>query len=721
MKKYLTILITIILTVLLGNYLYFYQGILYIPHFSNEKVSWIENEQFVTKKYNGEIEKFKIKGVNMGLGLPGYFATERGINKETYLKWFRQIKEMGANTIRVYTIQGDDFYNALYEYNIKHKEEPLYVIHGIWLDDNIHMSNVEAYDEDFKNDLQENAKDIVDAIHGKLKKNKIEDSGKQSYSVDVSEWIIGYIFGVEWEADTVVYTNKLNTGKKDYIGKYVYTEGASPFEILLTQIVDETITYESNKYGKHRNFAISNWATTDPLKYSEKVRLLNNKYAEVNVEHIKTTEDFKSNQFASYHIYPYYPEFEYDGNNDKNLYKDYLIKINKHHSMPVVISEFGVPSSRGIAAYEQNRKLGRDQGNMTEKEQGNAIVSMYKDIMDSGSAGGIVFIWQDEWFKRTWNTMSGTDLDNTAYWSDYQTNEQYFGLLSFDPGKNKSISYPDGNNSEWTEKDVVQNTKNYTISSKYDEKYMYFMINLKGKNPKKEKIYIPIDTTQKSGSKKIKRFNIESNRAADFVISLEGDKNSKILVQDRYDRADVVYAKYIYRYFNPFSNPPETDSDDFKVERIVISELDYYYKDKKIDIKNYNIDKEKGLRNYYTLSQIMYTGNLLYGNGNPKSKDFNNLADFCYGKDFIEIRIPWGLLNFYNPSRMQIHDDYYEHYGVEPISIDKMYIGVGTANSKIELSPMKLEGWGKKVTYHERLKESYYILKDYWNNENKAS
>lgn len=117
----------------------------------------------------------------------------------------------------------------------------------------------------------------------------------------------------------------------------------------------------------------------------------------------------------------------------------------------------------------------------------------------------------------------------------------------------------------------------------------------------------------------------------------------------------------------------------------------------------------------------MYTGNLLYGNGNPKSKDFNNLADFCYGKDFIEIRIPWGLLNFYNPSRMQIHDDYYEHYGVEPISIDKMYIGVGTANSKIELSPMKLEGWGKKVTYHERLKESYYILKDYWNNENKAS
>ncbi len=27
---------------------------------------------------------------------------------------------------------------------------------------------------------------------------------------------------------------------------------------------------------------------------------------------------------------------------------------------------------------------------------------------------------------------------------------------------------------------------------------------------------------------------------------------------------------------------------------------------------------------------------------------------------------------------------------------------------------LTLEGWGNKVTYHERLKESYYILQEYW-------
>ena len=30
--------------------------------------------------------------------------------------------------------------------------------------------------------------------------------------------------------------------------------------------------------------------------------------------------------------------------------------------------------------------------------------------------------------------MHAVDLDKTPYWSDCQTNEQYFGLLSFDPG-----------------------------------------------------------------------------------------------------------------------------------------------------------------------------------------------------------------------------------------------------------------------------------------------
>ena len=69
-----------------------------------------------------------------------------------------------------------------------------------------------------------------------------------------------------------------------------------------------------------------------------------------------------------------------------NTYKAYLSMLTAHHSMPVVISEFGVSTGRGMAQRDYN--TGRNQGNMSEKEQGEALVECYNDIMDTGCAGG---------------------------------------------------------------------------------------------------------------------------------------------------------------------------------------------------------------------------------------------------------------------------------------------------------------------------------------------
>ncbi|MCQ4882184.1 hypothetical protein NE624_18070, partial [Alistipes onderdonkii] len=55
------------------------------------------------------LEEFEIRGVDLGAGIPGHFATDYAIDKETYLRWFQQIKDMGANTIRVYILLGTDF------------------------------------------------------------------------------------------------------------------------------------------------------------------------------------------------------------------------------------------------------------------------------------------------------------------------------------------------------------------------------------------------------------------------------------------------------------------------------------------------------------------------------------------------------------------------------------------------------------------------------------
>ena len=83
----------------------------------------------------------------------------------------------------------------------------------------------------------------------------------------------------------------------------------------------------------------------------------------------------------------------------------------------------------------------------------------------------------------------------------------------------------------------------------------------------------------------------------------------------------------------------------------------------------------------------------------------------------MEIKLPWQLLNFADPSRMTIHDDYYEdNYGVEHLTIDTIYLGLtdGAEAGRTVLYPASIKGWGNKVSSHERLKPSYATMQRLW-------
>ncbi len=73
----------------------------------------VSDKEILVDTGNG-MEPFEIRGVDMGVGIPGHFATDYAIDKETYLRWFRMIKDMGANCVRVYTLLQDDFYDAVW-------------------------------------------------------------------------------------------------------------------------------------------------------------------------------------------------------------------------------------------------------------------------------------------------------------------------------------------------------------------------------------------------------------------------------------------------------------------------------------------------------------------------------------------------------------------------------------------------------------------------------
>lgn len=715
MKKYLIAAITLILLAVLVDTAYYRWGF-YINLNKDKKAetfATVHGKEILIDR-EGNLKPFEIKGVDMGAGIPGHFATDYAIDKKTYLRWFQMIQDMGANTIRVYTILSDEFYRAFYEYNRKNPN-PIYLIHGVWVNDYVQNSRLDAYADAFLETFMEDCRTLVDIIHGKKKLNLGygTTSASGSFTKDISPWVLGYILGVEWEDVTVAYTDHMEKKKNVFSGEYMYaTEKATPFEAMLARVGNEIIRYETDRYTQQRLVAFSNWPTTDPLEYPEDIQEAYEKCAKVDVEHIKGTDKFLSGQFASYHIYPYYPDYfnfyeewknqvdnldEFREENGKfNTYKAYLSALNEHHSMPVIISEFGVPTSRGYARDDAN--LNRSQGKMTEQEQGEAIISCYEDIMEAGCAGSIIFTWQDEWFKRTWNTLANVDLTQTPFWSDYQTNEQFFGILTFDPGEKKSVCYVDGDISEWNKSDIVSQGK-YCLSMKYDEKFLYFLIQGDGIGAKETKLYIPIDVTPKSGSFFAEGENVKFERQSDFLVVLNGEEDSRILVQERYDAFHVVFSEY-FGEKNPHFKPPEKNSPIFGKIYLALQQ------NKKMENKEDSIRYE--------------TGRLTCGNANPDSPDFNSLADFIVSDNAVEMRLPWQLLNFSNPSKMQVHDDYYEKYGIENMDIEEIYAGVGDAGTKenrIPMAAMKLKGWGNYPTSHERLKKSYEIIQKAWKEE----
>ena len=194
--------------------------------------------------------------------------------------------------------------------------------------------------------------------------------------------------------------------------------------------------------GRSVPIAFVNWPSTDPLSHPDEP-LEREDLVSIDANHVAPTSDWPGGTFASYHAYPYYPDFQRheeglqvpgtDGQPDP--YRGYLRALRDHHAeagVPVLISEFGVPSAFG-AAHVGPR--GRDQGGHSEREAMAIDAEMMRIIHDEGLAGGFLFAFADEWFKFTWNTVELIiPADRRPLWHDQLTNEQHFGLVATDTG-----------------------------------------------------------------------------------------------------------------------------------------------------------------------------------------------------------------------------------------------------------------------------------------------
>ena len=632
-----------------------------------------------------------IKGVNIGMGKPGYFPGEAAITEEEYYRWFTQIVEMNSNTIRVYTLQPPGFYRALKHFN-DDRDSPLYVMHGVWIEEAALADTLDAYGEPTLTEFKEEIKRLVDVVHGNRYVPFVPGHAHGMYDTDVSQYITAWIIGIEWYQYMVEATNQKYASIGEYHGRYFETRGAKPFEHWLAEQMDTLVTYQYDTYQWLTPMSFTNWVTTDILTHEDEP---DSKEDLVGVDpNVIYTKDAMEGpgQFASYHVYPYYPDFfNYDEHylnfidhrGEKNSYAGYLHDLHAVHRLPILIAEFGVPASRGKT---HDNVYGYNQGGHNEQQQGKIIRRLFEDIMAEDLLGGLVFTWQDEWFKRTWNTVDYDDANRRPYWSNVQTNEQRFGLLAFD----KHLVEVDGNYDDWQDVKPLIETADTTLHVQSDETYLYLKVTSHHKKPR-----ILLDTVPNQGNTKELATGDVFPTAVEYIIKLNEQGPSRIVHDLYYDYFNFLYAKQLK--LMPDRMPlPKKNSGQF-------STIDYVLN------KAYTLPKSK--RNLpFTFYE---TGQLKRGNSNPESEDFDSLADYHIKGDTIELRIPWLLIGATDPSRKMFLGDFIESDKKVDVKIEAIHIGIyfeGQAPPKT-LTPYRWEEWDLP-TSQERLKASYPIVKE---------
>jgi hypothetical protein len=649
---------------------------------------------------NGDFHSEFLVGVNMGAALPGAFPGEMAIPKDMYLDWFQMIHEMNANVIRVYTTQMPHFYQAFYEFN-QSVEDPLYIMHGVWLNENDIKTINDPYagDEYMLNNFIQDGQDLVDVIHGNAFLEEKPGFSSGTYTYDVSEYVIGWILGIEWDPEFALNTITENQDIEPYLGQYLTSnEDANPFESFLAEVGDKIIAYEVDNYQFMRPLSFVNWPTTDHLSHpnepDEKEDMVS-----INMNHIEETDDFISGFFASFHVYPYYPEFlnfsiQYrdfvDHRGEENLYQGYLTDLVDTLDMPVLIAEFGVPASRGKTHQDFNR--GFNQGFLSEEEQGLMNVEMLEDIYHSGSVGALLFTWQDEWFKRTWNTMDLDEASRRPNWSNVQTNEQHFGLLAFEPGENQSIRYVDGDIEDWSNSEAILSNDTLDLHTAFDERYMYIMVESKSIDFEEERLLIPIITNPNQGNDHIESSDISFNQDVDFYIDIRGKDYGEIFVDAYYDPFYFLYHEKL-EMLDKIPSYRQKNSGIFNPIYQALSAELYLPEDDMI-----------------VPFQKHRTGPLTYGNGNPSHEDYHSLSDYFIKDNVLEIRIPWQLLNISDPSGKLRLADFYEHDWFVSESIENIKLSAAFTGENQDpdflFAQTSWDAW-EEPTYHMRLKASY--------------
>ena len=634
-----------------------------------------------------------VNGINLGAALPGRFPGEFP-DSATYAGWIAEMAEMAANAIRVYTIHPPHFYQALAAHNAARPDRPLWLIHGVWAElPPKHDYRAAAWEHAFFTEMR----GVVDVVHGRADLPRRPGHASGHYPADVSRWVLAHLIGREWEPFSVEGFNRLRPADTTWAGRYVRVRAGSPMDAWLGRALDTLVAYETAAYRVQRPVGYTNWPTLDPMRHptettvreevamrerqgerlAERPREYDNDVVGLDAALLVPTPAFQGGVFAAFHAYPYYPDFmildpaygHASSSEGRSNYFGYLADLKAHHpDMPVLIAEYGVPASRAAAHLQPQ---GWHHGGHSEAAVAAANARLTREIAEAGMAGGALFAWIDEWFKKNWVVVDfERPGDRNRLWLNRLDPEQMYGVIAMEPVPAVPGATVAERSAAWRTLPPLLTSRDGTLRAAVDAAALWLWFDPVGSPTEDLELQIGFDMVDSAaGSWTLHGPGApRSSTGLEVVVSVRGDtarvlKDPAVLqyrirsVRRNFPAAGLrtpsfaltppglFTGRWAQEYHRPL-RPIVRRRGDFRPERVVTNRLRFARDGTEFAAAGY----DRG---------ILLPGSLPDG-------DWERLPDGA-----LEIRIPWLLLNVSDPSGRHVLLD-----GPHPAKTDSVGITV---------------------------------------------
>lgn len=692
--------------------------------------------------------RFYVNGVNMGVALPGKFPSEFPQDSLTYAGWLDTLSAMHTNALRLYTILPPSFYRAVLGWNRAHPDRPFWLVHGVWTElPPEHDFNAPAWRDEFRLEMRR----VVDLLHGNAEIPVRPGHAGGRYEADLSPWVLGYIIGREWEPYAVKEFEARHPAPKPFRGRFLSTRpGAGATDSWMAEQCDYLLGYEVDTWNTIRPIAYTNWPTLDPLTHITEAtgkeesawrKKVGRPLPRDPIEYendaigldamvVRATPTNPAGWFASYHAYPYYPDFlNYDpaygkasSSEGRSNYFGYLKALKRHHAgIPLLLSEYGVPSSRGLAHLQPQ---GWNHGGHDEIAMAQIDARLTREIREAGAAGGIIFAWIDEWFKKNWIVIDyEIPLENTRQWHNVMDAEQNYGILGMYAGDEAATPVLGGDIARWQALAPYAANGTGRVRLGANESYLYLAIELgdrirqAGPGGNRPVVAVGLDTWRADLGQQRLLDSVASDAGFEFRVTL-GDTTGTIDVTPDYNPyagADVIvdgddYGKFRHR---PIVTTPRTDGR-FDSLFVITNRARFTRDGKFIGARGIN------------------RGRLRYG-----TEAASSLNDWYYDATTgtIELRLAWGLLNVSDPSTRSVLYEESDSNDIGTVVTDGIRLGLvflggsDTAGAPVlgavpslgrenrwPLAALPTWAWPtwSEPRYHQRLKPVYDSLRTLW-------